>query len=371
MGDAEYSFDFAAEGDDLDDIVENGGSECLVRLDRDDWLLSAVGDLPTQPVEGTQNNSGITDVGVPMWAMTVCFETVLGLASDYSPTTFAADTMIHAQTLAYAKDAAHNADFHLTEEGEPRSWPTMGAFAASIGKWATERRQSSDPSPALAYAEDFVPLDNASAFPEPQYAYLNRLLVSDLVHEGNYAPWMRLQYLLYPVTPRLELDSEDDAENAIVARLILSAASEVDPAQAQASQKLAVMTFLAGKVPYQLVKHGVSLPQRVAYVKLLKDWATPSKRIEIVEQQFSMLLTHESNLNGWVGGTPEPYRAATLLFRAIFAGSAAFDLEGAERLNDALPSYDDYYRSKIDESMSRVASISGGAEASPRTRIVE
>ena len=337
----EYSFDYAAEGDDIHAVLAAGGAECLVGFEHDDWLLAAVEDLPQVDV------GDAAMVGVPMWAVSVCFEYAIGVGdADAAGTRYAADTIAHAQTLAYAKDAAADADFHLDEEGSPRVWPTMGAFAAAFKIWAVARRASGDTAPVLAYEEDFVDLDNPVAFPEPQYAYLNRLTVADLAHEGVYYPWMRLHYLLHPMTPTLDLTGSDDDGQAIIARLILSTAKRVDPAQAEASEKLAVFSFLAGEVPYQLVKHGVTVPERVAYIKLLEDWAVPDKRPGLIAKYFSRVLQHEAHLAGWVAATAEPHRNFVRLLQAVFrttAAAGAADLEAVERLNETLPSYDDYW----------------------------
>ena len=336
----DYTFDFAADGGDIHAILDAGGAECLLKFDHDDWLLAAVEDLPQEAMADAE-------VGVPMWAMAVCFEYAIGVGdADAAESRYAADTIIHAQTLAYAKDAAADADFHLDAEGEPRVWPTMGAFADSFKIWADDRRKSGDAAPVLAYDEDFVDLDHPAAFPEPQYAYLNRLMLSDLECEGIYFPWMRMHYLLYPMTPVLDLTGSDDDRQAIVARLILSTAKRFDPATAEASEKLAVLSFLAGEVPYQLVKHGVSLPDRVAYIKLLEEWAVTAKRPGLVAKYFSRVLKHEPNLAGWVETTAEPHRSFVKLLQAVFKSSEASqaaDLEAVGRLEEALPSYDDYW----------------------------
>ena len=337
----QYTFDFDAEGDDIHAVLEAGGAGCELRFEHDDWLLAAVEDLPQTP------GGDAAQVMVPMWAVTACFEYALGVGdTEAADRRYGADTIVHAQTLSYAKDAAADADFHLDEEGEPRVWPTMGSFAESFKIWAAARRKSGDAAPVLAYEEDFVDLANPAAFPEPQYAYLNRLTVADLAHEGVYFPWMRMQYLLHPVTPRLDLAGSDDDGQAIIARLILSTAKRMDPAQAEASEKLAVFSFLSGEVPYQLVKHGVTVPDRVAYIKLLEDWAIPDKRPGLVAKYFSRVLQHAAHLASWVAATAEPHRNFTRVLQAVFrtaASAGAADLEAVERLNETLPSYNDYW----------------------------
>ena len=111
-----------------------------------------------------------------MWGLLVAFQEALHLGDPALAGLYGADTLPHAQTLAYAKDAFHANDLHLDADGAPRTWPTLLAFADTFGEFARYRLQSGDTSPAMLYDEDAIRVTN-HYFPEPQYAYLNRLTI--------------------------------------------------------------------------------------------------------------------------------------------------------------------------------------------------
>ena len=147
----EYSVDYKVTGRDIDAIIAAGGRECLTSFPSDHWMLDAIGDLPQEP------DTADTDlVGVPAWAMHLCFERAFDIGDSALRALYGAGTVVHAQTLVFLKDAAFAAGFHLKQNGEARYWPTMATFAHDLGIFAGACRAGPDPSPALVYDEDAV-----------------------------------------------------------------------------------------------------------------------------------------------------------------------------------------------------------------------
>ena len=159
----------------------------------------------------------------------------------------------------------------------------------------------------------------------------------DLAPEGDLYPWMRLLWLIHPVTPNVDL-TDDDEECAMVARLLLAAAVQVFPALAAVSEKLAVAQLLAVRLPFQLVHVDVTLNARVEYVQLLAAWhgADPDRRVLMVQERFQRCLRHFPSLAAWVDGTSSAYQSAADLHRAFHGGAAVLGIEGLKRLESAL-----------------------------------
>jgi hypothetical protein len=167
------------------------------------------------------------------------------------------DSLMHAQSMAYAKDTAYAQGWHLDEKGQPNWWPTVEAFAYAIGVWArAQLRAGMDIAPCTIYDEDVVPIDNEN-FP-PKHEWLNESTVNEMQSNNNAAPWLRLQMLLYPFTPTLDL-SDDKSPQSVVASLLASTAKEVFPALAASAVRMAVSKLLSAQVPYQLLSAAPSL----------------------------------------------------------------------------------------------------------------
>ena len=282
---------------------------------------------------------------MPAWWMLKAFEDVFELdKAELDALAFAADSHLHAQTMAFAADAAEAQGFNVRSDGEPREWKTVEAFGHALGVWAKRvRRAAIDTAPVTVYGEDVVNIDNA-AFPA-EVAWLNHLRLAEVeTAEGVATPWLRMQWLLYPYAPSLDL-GDVNASQTIVAKLLASTAAETFPALARTSTRMAVTKLLSAKVPYQLMSGAAwgwvpSLTRRSAFVTMLGEWSSAARNETLmVQNHFGDVLLHYEAVAAWVAEVSDPHGSARQLLASGW-GDHALDLAGVGLLDAGLASAD-------------------------------
>ena len=339
MAQLTYSFDFYGTDAEVAEKIRNGGENLMCTLLDTDWIVTAVGGIPLAPRDEYPDLRD-DQVAVPWYWMLITFQWTFVFGDGFGVGIYSADSLMHAQSMAYAKDTAYAQGWHLDEKGQPISWPTPEAFADAIGAWArAQLRAGQDVAPCTIYTDDVVPIDNQN-FP-PKHDWLNESTVNEMQSNNSAVPWMRLQMLLHPFTPTLDLD-DDTSPQSVVAALLASTAAEVFPALAAAAVRMAVSKLLAAQVPYHLLSTaswGVvpSLARRIEFVQALGDWSRPGRNeVQLVQNSFSHVLVHYDELRMWIGNLPDPYGTAKLIMSTGWSDTHVLDLSGVHFLNESL-----------------------------------
>ena len=178
-----YDWDYATPGANRAAIIAAAGDELNSSFDETEWMLTAIKDLPQEEDTATAGK-----VLVPSYALHICF----GKAYHrQGPTAwYASDTIVDSESFAYTKAALEAAEFHLDDDGEPRSWVNMFHFRYDVGVFADKCRGGDDDSPWYIYDEDGVAVPNPAA--AGAYTVLDELWVDTMKCNGNCSPWMLL-----------------------------------------------------------------------------------------------------------------------------------------------------------------------------------
>jgi hypothetical protein len=341
--DMQYSFDFLTAGNDAEAQVANGTAECYLHVPKEHWMLTQIKDAPQEESQTDPE----TMVKVPLYWFAMCFDEAYSFAtSQFTVNHFAADSLIHAQTMAYTADTAYAQNFHINSDGELKSWLSAHAFSTDFAAWARlVIRVGNDVAPVTIYLEDRVAIANP---PFPQTVdWLNHLYLLEAEAGGNAMPWMRLQWLLYPLTPTLDL-TDNEADQTILAKLLASTARSTFTAMSDTSMKMAVIRLLSTKIPYQLLPSKPwditpSLTRRADYIYMLGEWALPTRNeVALVQTYFTDVLLYYPTLASWIEELADPYSTLKdMLAQGPWPDTHVLDLSGMRFMDDALAS-DDY-----------------------------
>ena len=332
----EFSLQYESTGADIHATLRNGGLINYVTMPEGWWMTAQIANAPKVPHETEEGK-----IKVPVWWFFAAFQDSFWIIIDeIDGDKYAADCVIHAETLAFNADTAMAENWHLDEDGEPKYWITVEAFAHDFGKYSEKRfKAGTDVAPVTVYEEDIINIPN-QAFP-PHLDYLNHLGLTEMTAHGNARPWMRLQFLLHPVTPELDLSDPED-NNSIVAKLLSTTATAIFPALAATACRMAVVKLLSADLPYRLLSTEAwgaqpSLIRRCEYVHMLGEWNNSLRNETLLTQEyFQNVLAHETELQDWVGETMSPHAQAKLILQAGWGSSFQLDLNGTSFLNDQL-----------------------------------
>jgi hypothetical protein len=330
-----YLLGLVAQGDNINEQIDAGSRYCYVRLPQDFFLITQVKGCPHRP----SDEEGFVEV--PFWWLKLAHQLVFGFDLDTIPEdAFAADNIIHIETLSYALEQAVREDFHKREDGTLKVWHTVEAFAYDFGLWGKAKYKSVDSAPATLFGEDLVSINN-EAFPD-QHAWLNQVTVLDMqTNTGNAVPYMRLHVFLWPSVPTLDLSDPLD-EQSMIASFLAATATECFPALARASLRMAITKLLGTEIPYQILPSTPwgftpQVGRRMAIISLLAAWASPMRNEQlIIQDHFSDVLVHYQHIAEWVGELPDPYAAARQLLACGWGDTRILDLAGLMFLNDSL-----------------------------------
>ena len=221
-----YSFTYAASGHSTNTIIQNGGQLCYAKIPQDHWLLAAV-DVPSSP-HPTDGDA----VNVPLWFLAGLVQHAYSYEGDGDA--FAADSILHMESIAFTLDAFYDAGYAQSQDGEYKTWATPLALANYIGDVARrERALGVHVSPYVIYDEDIVD-SQANLYPA-SFAYLNNLTMGDF-ETTTCSPWLRMHILFHPVTPSLIL-TDDDSDQAVMAKLLLASARQAFPALCEGARR--------------------------------------------------------------------------------------------------------------------------------------
>lgn len=331
-----YIFDYDQQGATPQAQLQNGAEQCLVKVAKEEFVVTQIANCPHKP-----HDTDETAVVVPVWWFIKISESAFYISADnLDSEAFAADLAIHAQTLAYNLDAARNENWHLQDDGEPKSWLTPEAFAHDFGKWAQQRQALGvDVAPVTVYDDDTIDISN-EAF--PNWAdWLNHLMLIESNWAGNARPWMRLQWLLYPFTPSMDLQ-DGDSDQAVLVKLIAAMATKCFPALADTSIRMAVVKLLGTEVPYQLFESepwgtAPSLTRRCQYIHLISEWCSSARNEALlVQNSFKDVLIHYPELAAWTAHAPDPHLAAKQILHAGWGETLQLDFSNLGILNEQL-----------------------------------
>lgn len=320
----EYSFDFADVRANDNASVVAGGDQCLVDLPQRYYLLTTLtpGQLPRQVSTIDADLRSVQLVHLVV-AQSRGFFVADGVDGP------AVDSILHPQTLSYNADASEDS---FVGGALGLHFHSMFAFVDVYAEVAKTGSRSDDVAPYFVYDEDIITLPNA-LFVAPYTAW-NSVSILDLTVEANAAPWLRLFWLAYPLTPVVDM-TDDDNDSPTMLRYMQNAAGRAFPDRYATSPRTAIAALLTVpetfNLPCELVHYDITLAARMSYVDLLVVWAT-GDRVLCVRDRFAWLLRHYGALQTWLEGATSKYLGASKLARAI-VGDVDFDVDAIKALN--------------------------------------
>ena len=159
----EFSLQYESIGADIHATLRNGGLINYVTMPEGWWMTAQIANAPKVPHETEEGK-----IKVPVWWFLAAFQDSFWIIIDeIDGDKYAADCVIHAETLAFNADTAMAENWHLDEDGEPKYWITVEAFAHDFGKYSEKRfKAGTDVAPVTVYEEDIINIPN-QAFPPP------------------------------------------------------------------------------------------------------------------------------------------------------------------------------------------------------------
>ena len=171
-----------------------------------------------------------------------------------------------------------------------------------------------------------------------QYRAWNAVSVTDLSVHGSAAPWMRLHWLMYPMTPEADMTDEDN-DTPTMMRFVDAAALAAFPARHAASPRAAIAALLTipevYDLPYQLMQYGLSLAARMQFIDLCVAWVSRD-RFAIVRDFFAAVMAHLDALSGWLDDASAPYQSAVRMCVAMGGTAAAIGVPELVKANHEL-----------------------------------
>ena len=329
---AAFTFDFSVVGQDDDASIESGGIQCFVDIPQTHYILKQNASH-LHPVASVVAPNMMS---VPLAQIALALSNGLYIADGSDGVAF--DSVIHPQTLAYNADAAEAADFGSGGEHAGVQFPTIFAFAHAYAAGARAGKSSAHEAPWRLYGEDIIHIPNDDL--APQYAAWNHITITDLSVDGLVAPWLRLHWLLFPLTPAADMD-DDDNDTPTMMRFIDAAAKAAFPARHAASPRTAIAALLTSpetyELPYQLATFGMQLAVRMQYIDLCVNWVTRDRAL-VVKELFSTVLAHTEKLRDWLNGAAAPYSGALRMREVVDGVAGALDVPAIIKLDTALAS---------------------------------
>ena len=186
---------------------------------------------------------------------------------------------------------------------------------------------------------------SCESFTEGYLDTFNHLKLASLLKKKHLDAWSMLLWLLG--WSSLQPNEEATSEFCIVARALLKAADGFAPHIYEASPADAVAAFLAGgeRLPADMLTDDFDLASRLSWISAVKDFAKPSLRMSLLEDNFETVLKQHPQVAKWTGTGPDAFVHFGALLSIVLAGVTPTGFDVVERLGAELVRlYDSYWR---------------------------
>ena len=250
------------------------------------------------------------------------------------------ETIEHTLKNAYDKGFGVDDDEEVIVFKSP--WAMRRALAA-FGAKHVDLPNGNDNWALIAGDEDRHQVTQAvvRVFTNPHLLFLNDLRMEHLVIKGGLAAWTLLLWLL-----QIKYSAPAEADGGdlcVVARALRKAAlecfSHLDHALPAA---IASFLQLAGALPTALLTEDCGLSDRLRFLKLVVDYSKPTNHLSLIQENFSTVLVHHSDVAKWVGDGADAY-ANFCELRRLLVPNVADSFDMLELLARQLRKYDELY----------------------------
>ena len=290
-------------------------------------------------------------------------------ASWYATDSAPSDTLLNN----IAKDA-HTKGFADSDDDNESEFPTAWHLRAQLAKFVRDNVDYSGDDTAFLLADDEGRFNaSCTSFTADYLETYEHLKLASLIKKKHVDAWSLLLWLL---GWSMEQPDEDaSSEFSIVARALLKAADVFAPHIYEASPADAVAAFLLSgeRLPADMLTDDFDLPSRLSWISAVKDYAKPSLRMSLLEDNFETVLQRHSQVAKWTGTGPDAFVHFSALLTIVLTGVTASGFDVVGRLGSELNRlYDNYWREGsrgdninfLREMVSTTKSTGGGSGAS-------